>query len=504
MRKTITANILFSGIGAQERGFENTGLFDVHVLHTSEINKEAVLAYAAVHKGLTEEMIDTYKKYPSEEQMAADLLQMNLGYDSDKSKPFNWYRLCKHNTQMLKKYWLANHLCNNLGDISLIQELPYADLWTTSFPCQDISVSGAMRGFTVGSSTRSSLLWESIRLLKNAVSDGTAPKFLLFENVKNLVSKKFYDDFCKLIELLEELGYNTYWQVLNGKDCGIPQNRERVFVLAVRKDVDTGLFEFPQAFDSGWRAYHFLDDEVDNKYIYKAETPITFFDGVGNVKCVRKLTSKECWRLMGFTDIDYENARNVGLSESSLYKQAGNSIITNCVSLIAEHMYKAFYDVEFKCTDTYFADTAFICATDNKPRLVGGIGQKNYGKQYRQGNRVYSAENVAMACLAQPIGNAGGNSYLYAIPEITTPNSLIQVGTIDNEKWRESRRRIYSPVGCIPALHGIGAGGNTEPKIVVDDTYKGREARLYSDYVPTLRAERAGFKVIHVEDGVHD
>ena len=80
----LTANILFSGIGCQERGFENSGLFDIEVLNTSDINKEAVLSYAAIHCGLTNEMVETYPKYPSRDEMAQHLTDINLGYEPEK------------------------------------------------------------------------------------------------------------------------------------------------------------------------------------------------------------------------------------------------------------------------------------------------------------------------------------------------------------------------------------------------------------------------------------
>lgn len=232
----VTANILFAGIGCQERGLENSGVIDLDVLSISEIDSHAVLSYAAIHKGLTEEMIKEYDSYPSEEEMVRELTDKNIGYDP-KKKSFNWDKKANRNF-IIKKNWLANHLSRNLGDISRIERLPEADLWTISFPCQDISIAGAMRGFREGSGTRSSLLWENMRLLHKAVEDGTAPKFLMFENVKNLVGKKFKANFLELLDALDELGYKPYWKILNARDCGIPQNRERVFVVCIRKDIN--------------------------------------------------------------------------------------------------------------------------------------------------------------------------------------------------------------------------------------------------------------------------
>lgn len=205
----LTANILFAGIGCQERGIENTGLFDLEVLTTSEIDKEAIVSYAAVHCGLTSELIKNYAKYPSREEMAQYLTNINLGYDFKENKSFDWFKLARRKDMALEKYWLACKLANNKGDISKIEELPYADFWTISSPCTDISVAGQMKGIEEGSGTRSALVWDSARLLQIAKDNGTLPKYIMFENVKNLVSKKFKDQFNMICNLLENIGFNT-------------------------------------------------------------------------------------------------------------------------------------------------------------------------------------------------------------------------------------------------------------------------------------------------------
>lgn len=260
---------MFSGIGCQERGFRDSGLFDIEVLHTSDINKESVLSYAAIHCGMTNEMVDTYTDYPSREEMAQYLTDINLGYEPEKKKgekEFDWFKLVKRKNKDLEKYWLACKLTNNLGDITKIEDLPYADFWTVSFPCQSISVAGKMKGLKPDSGTRSSLLWDNIRLLSKAKENNKLPKYIMFENVKNLVSKKFIDDFNDLLEVLDELGFNSYWSVINGKDCGVPQSRERVFVISIRKDIDKGNYTFPEPFDTGIRLKDVLENQVDEKY----------------------------------------------------------------------------------------------------------------------------------------------------------------------------------------------------------------------------------------------
>lgn len=134
--------------------------------------------------------------------------------------------------------------CNH-GDISKVdwERVSDFDLFTYSFPCQDISNAGLRRGLQEGSGSRSSLLWECRKAIETK-----RPSFLLLENVAALASKKFMPDFQRWIDYLDEQGYKTYWKKINAKDFGVPQNRVRVFALSIRKDASA---KFPQLFPSG-------------------------------------------------------------------------------------------------------------------------------------------------------------------------------------------------------------------------------------------------------------
>ncbi len=159
---------------------------------------------------------------------------------------------------------------NNLGDIKLIEELPQADLWTYSFPCTDISVAGKLAGLEKGSGTRSGLLWEVERLLLRAKDKESLPKYLLLENVKNLIGKRFRADFDSWLSFLSELGYTNYWKVLNAKDYGIPQHRERVFVVSVRGEHKP--YNFPEKRALVLRLKDLIDEIVDERYYLKEST----------------------------------------------------------------------------------------------------------------------------------------------------------------------------------------------------------------------------------------
>lgn len=168
----------------------------------------------------------------------------------------------------IKSYEAMYGETRNYGDISKIERLDYADLWTYGFPCQDISLAGDMKGIVKGE-TRSGLLHEVERLLEVAQEENTLPKFLIMENVKNLVSKKFIGDFQRWIERLSEFGYSTFWKVLVASDYGIPQRRERVFAVSVRKD--KGGYEFPTPIPLEKKFRDFLQDEVEEKYFLRKE-----------------------------------------------------------------------------------------------------------------------------------------------------------------------------------------------------------------------------------------
>lgn len=160
----------------------------------------------------------------------------------------------------LKSYEQIHGKVNNYGDISKINpnNLPDFDLFTYSFPCQDISMAGQQAGFDRYSGTRSSLLWECERIIK-----AKKPKYLLMENVKALTFKKNIEGFNTWLKTLEDIGYKNYWKVLNAKDYGVPQNRERVFCVSILGDEE---YKFPEKQVLETRLKDVLEDEVDEKY----------------------------------------------------------------------------------------------------------------------------------------------------------------------------------------------------------------------------------------------
>lgn len=476
-RVKLTANILFSGIGCQERGFENSGLFDLEVLNTSDINKDAVVSYAAVHCGLTKEMVENYSDYPSREEMAAYLKVINLGYEPEKNKSYDWDKLARRKSNDIEKYWLACKLSNNLGDISKIEKLPYADLWTCSFPCTDISLAGKMKGLSPSDSTRSSLLWENIRLLKMAKDDGTLPKYIMFENVKNLVGKKFINDFNNLLSVLDELGFNSYWKVLNAKNCGVPQNRERVFVISIRKDIDNGEFVFPKPFDTGIRLKDILDENVDEKY-YLSEKIIKGFQK-HNENHKNKGTGF-IWKPKTDEDIANTLRANGSLcpTDNSI-KESGIKIAgsLNPTKTVQDRV--RVLDVE-GCSQS-------LRATDYKDpvKILQGIDKSvNDTQMIEFANCITAREDR---------GVSNRKSEGTAVLEI--PNECVQEGNLSGGKWDkiyESARRYYSVNGCSPTIHTCN-GGNTEPKISEPQiTHSEWKKQMYDRFIEDSEGEVSG------------
>ena len=156
----------------------------------------------------------------------------------------------------------------NWGDITKIrwQDLPDFDLLSYSTPCQSISQAGLQHGFTEGSGTRSSIIWNVRDCVK-----AKRPKFLMLENVKAMVSSKYVGLFNVWQRELEKLGYANFGQVLNAKDFGVPQNRERIFLISIRIDDTDPKYFFPEPRPLEVCLADVLEEEVDEKYFLSDE-----------------------------------------------------------------------------------------------------------------------------------------------------------------------------------------------------------------------------------------
>lgn len=432
----------------------------------------------------------------------------------------------------IQAYMAVHGETPNYGDISKIdwKEVPDFDFLTYSFPCTDISSAGLQKGLEEGSGTRSSLLWEC----KKAI-EAKRPKYLLMENVKALTFKKFKPYLEKWLDYLKDLGYTNFAKVLNAKNYGVPQNRERIFVVSVLGEAE---YSFPEGFELDKRLKDILEKEVDESFYLK--------EGIINTFVRRTIEAKAKGNGFAFILRDGEDIAAVvkcragSQIEDNFIKEPVNPIncamrgrnpknpsdrnpsieleqrlelgddIANCIttvqkdSLVAEPKLairqatkKGYIEIpQGGVFDASYPDSTtrrgrvqgdgFISPTltaggeppclfegiaepnvltpkrteygkamrkdyeagniqesrhnmtqleprtdgvsntittvqkDNllaEPKLIGGIGGINFGKQWRQGNRIYDSNGIAMCLMAQPIGNAGGNSYLFKVEE---------------------------------------------------------------------------------------
>lgn len=348
----------FAGYGSQRMALRNIGI-EFEVVGISEIEGDVILSYAAIHSDFLEkrEHIDDYVPEDKNE-MISYLEEINVPLDY---KTFE-NKAKKLKLPKLKDMYLANKLINNYGDIQRIDPttLPDFDLFTYSFPCQDISVAGYQCGLNEDSGTRSSLLWECCKIIETK-----RPKYLMMENVKNLVGKNHKENFLKFLDYLESLGYKNSWTVLNARDYGVPQNRERVFCISELESKRD--FVFPEPTELKFKLDDILEKDVDERYYlnngqvmdkpikqeysycldsnyWKGTTLQSFLKkhrrqlvtdkiNESGQYVPRRLTPKETWRLMGVNDEDIEKASQL-VSNTSLYKQSGNSIVVPVLEAI--------------------------------------------------------------------------------------------------------------------------------------------------------------------------
>lgn len=298
---------------------------------------------------------------------------------------FETVAISEINKYAIQAYEYLHGKVLNLGDISTINpiDVPDCDLMTYSFPCQDLSVAGYQLGANEGSGTRSSLLWECKKLI-----EAKKPKYLLMENVKNLVGATHKENFIKWLNYLSSLGYTNYWKILNAVDYGAPQSRERVFCISILNPKQE--FQFPLPTGRKLKIKDILEPEDnipnnmymnDRPFIFRKEinesnnglihvgdlqmpgnesikrvyspdgvcpTLTTMTGGHRQPKIynkdtgVRKLTPKECWKIMGFSDENYNKVEGK-LSNTQLYKQAGNTICLNCLEAIFSELLSGKY-----------------------------------------------------------------------------------------------------------------------------------------------------------------
>lgn len=363
---------LFAGIGSQHKALKNIGI-DFEIVGISEWSIDSIISYANVHHPQNEEI------NLSKEEILNELEKFT--FSANTKTPAN---IKNYNIERLKKLYISNKNSKNLGSIVDLKSnnLPDHDLLTYSFPCQDLSNQGSQKGLFEGKT--SSLLWEVKRLLVELNSEKRLPKYLLMENVPAIFGAKNKEGFDMWKNDLVEMGYINFDFKLKASYFGVPQNRERAYMVSIlggspedfiipsseelttmtisdilspnpdkkyyldfnkyypqvikRNKTKNGISCFDLEnytnFASERKVYH-LDSIAPTITATGAQSRIKVFE---NNK-VRVLNPRECWKMMGFTDKDFDAVEGT-LNDNALIKQAGNSIVVNVLEAIFTNLFK--------------------------------------------------------------------------------------------------------------------------------------------------------------------
>lgn len=269
------------------------------------------------------------------------------------------------------------------ADLEIANKDKYCYIMAYSFPCQDLSKAGKQKGMSKGSNTRSGLLWEVERILNELKISDSLPQVLLMENVPDVVGNKNYKDFMQWYAALENMGYQSYYKILNAKDYGIPQNRERCFMVSILGKYN---YTFPQGIPLELRLKDILEDEVDEKYyLWKPKKG----NYVANCLRANGALCKTDNSIIVEGNI-YPNSGNP--QAGRIYNDSGISPSLDTCSggnrmpkiLQLQKGYNKGGQKE-------------LCSKDNLvlvPKVIGGIGEKksNGGKQWYLQDRVYDSE----------------------------------------------------------------------------------------------------------------
>ena len=317
----------------------------------------------------------------------------------------------------------------NLHDVREVNPLllDNINLVTYGFPCQDISIAGRQKGFEdgAGNRTRSGLFFEALRIIQDL-----QPKWAICENVKALTMKQFRNEFKTVLDSLECAGYRNYYQVLNAKDFGIPQNRERVFIVSIRKDIDQE-FTFPETQVLKLRVRDLLEKDVPEKF---------FINTPNAIALARKIAEEielNHPAVLRSVRTEYGKEIRTAYEQGEIHEKRANMC-------------------EFECRPDDLCNTLTTVLKDNyiaEPvmRTVGDLGVGG------QRGRVFSTGGI--------VGCLSATDYKDP-PKILQVGNIVKTGQFDNPQ----RGRIYDPDGLAPTLNTV-SGGGLEPKIFETKPY---------------------------------
>lgn len=344
----------FSGIGAQNSALKSLGV-PYKVVGTSDWFVNAVLAYDALHSNQSKET-----NLPPYEEQLKYLKQFTFSAESQREIRY----LKGLGRETIKRLYIAQKRTHNYGSITDIkpEELPDIDLLIYSFPCQDLSTGGNGNGMGKDSGTRSSTIWHIGKILRTLKRLGKLPEYLLMENVPAIQADRYKADFKKWKVLLSSLGYKNDRPVaLNASKFGVPQDRMRLFMashLRTRLNIGRRIQQHEWAGNiADFLRLDYADPRIKAEAdeaslnltpsrqvmwnINKREPP--FNELIHTITCnmdrtqtaalfryekrIRRLTIREAYLLMGFTDADYEKVAKLGFSYRQNNKLIGNAIV---------------------------------------------------------------------------------------------------------------------------------------------------------------------------------
>lgn len=361
----------FAGIGAQHSALKRLGI-NFEISGISDWFVDAIECYSAIHHGEDEVRIPRDK-----EDVVRYLKKMTFSNDS--VHPCNLDRLSEDD---LRDLYRANKKCNNIGSILDIkpEDMPATDLLVYSFPCQDLSTGGKGKGMKKGSGTRSGLLWEIERILKGLKKLNRLPEYLLLENVRTIKADSNIEDLNQWLSFLESLGYkNDDCMFLNALDFGVPQDRERAFIVShlgeklnipekINSKKQPRIYRFEDFFRNNYddpilRAEADIAQlnntpsrqtmwEINGRELNENTTVRTITCNMDRTHCAalfpyngakgdsyRRPTIREAFLLMGFTEEEYEKTLSLGFSYRKMNKLIGNSIVVNVLVAIFDIMF---------------------------------------------------------------------------------------------------------------------------------------------------------------------
>jgi len=366
----------FAGIGAQAAALKRLNI-EYEIVGISDWFIDAIECYATIHNN------DTQVDVPVDKKEVIEYLS-KFTFSADSVHPYNLTHLSE---DKLRNLCRANKKCNNYGSIVDIQpeDMPETDLLVYSFPCQDLSTGGLGKGMKKGSGTRSGLLWEIERILIGLKKLDKLPEYLLLENVKTIKAESNKPDLDEWLAFLESIGYkNDECMLLNALDFGVPQDRERAFIvshLGKKLNVEKKLklkerkYDFNKFFRNDYKN-RILKAEADIAQLNPTPSRLKMWDINGRDlnenttirtitcnmdrthcaalfpyegakgKSFRRPTIREAFLLMGFDEADYEKTLSLEFSYRKMNKLIGNSIVVNVLEEIFRVMFADKYGKE--------------------------------------------------------------------------------------------------------------------------------------------------------------